>query len=89
MPLMRRRPLLRAAALGGGAYCVGKRRQEAEQREYEEQQRLAALEARARPRPTGLSPHAINRLKRLGRLHKDGVLTDDEFAQQKARLLKG
>ena len=24
---MRRRPLLRAAAVGGGAYCVGRRRQ--------------------------------------------------------------
>jgi putative oligomerization/nucleic acid binding protein len=42
MPLlMRRRPLLRAAAIGGGAYDMGKRR--AEQRELEEIRRLEQL----------------------------------------------
>jgi len=33
--LMRRRPLLRAAAIGGGAYYMGKRREQARQRELE------------------------------------------------------
>ena len=31
MPLMRRRPLLRAAAVGGGAYAMGKRNARLEQ----------------------------------------------------------
>jgi 4-carboxymuconolactone decarboxylase len=39
--LMRRRPLLRAAAIGGGAYYMGKRR--AEQREFDATQRLDQL----------------------------------------------
>ena len=29
----------------------------------------------------------IDQLKELAELHKQGVLTDDEFAQQKAKLL--
>lgn len=33
---MRRRPLLRAAAIGGGAYYAGKRRMEKQMRENEE-----------------------------------------------------
>ena len=37
MPLVRRRPLLRAVAVGGGAYHLGKRRRQAEQQEGEAQ----------------------------------------------------
>jgi hypothetical protein len=29
----------------------------------------------------------IARLKQLGELHEQGVLTDDEFAREKARIL--
>jgi hypothetical protein len=35
MSLMRRRPLLRAAAIGSGAYYTGKQRQDAARREQE------------------------------------------------------
>jgi len=35
----------------------------------------------------GLTDEAIDRLKQLGELHQAGVLTDEEFAVQKARLL--
>lgn len=59
MPLFRRRPLLRAAAVGGGAYAFGKHRQ----RKAEED------------------------LGELGNLHDQGVLTDEEFAKQKANIL--
>jgi hypothetical protein len=37
----------------------------------------------------GLGSDAMNRLAQLGRLHEQGVLTDDEFATQKAALLGG
>jgi hypothetical protein len=37
MPMLRRRPLLRAAAIGGGAYRVGQRRQEAQERQREKE----------------------------------------------------
>ena len=29
----------------------------------------------------------LEQLKQLGALHEQGILTDDEFAQQKSRLL--
>jgi hypothetical protein len=32
-------------------------------------------------------PDPIQQLKQLGELHQQGVLTDDEFAAQKAKLL--
>lgn len=93
MPLMRRRPVLRAAAIGGGAYYMGKRRQESRQREAEEQAQDSELEpeqapiAASAPTAGGMSPDAIQRLEQLGKLHEQGVLTDEEFAEQKAALL--
>lgn len=36
---------------------------------------------------TGLSPEAIAQLRQLGELHQQGILTDEEFAAQKARIL--
>jgi len=96
-PLMRRRPLLRAAAVGGGAYVAGKRHAQAQEREAEqearlgdlEQQQYAAPQAQAAPAAGGLAPDAIEQLRQLGQLHEQGVLTDEEFAAQKARLLGG
>lgn len=35
----------------------------------------------------GLAPEAIEQLKQLADLHQQGILTDEEFANQKARLL--
>jgi hypothetical protein len=95
MPLIgRRRPILRAAAVGAGAYHAGKKREQSQQREYEQEQRLGALESQpaAPPPPTGrggMSQDAIEQLKQLGELHDQGVLTDEEFATQKAKLLGG
>jgi hypothetical protein len=37
--------------------------------------------------PAGLSDDAIARLQKLAELHAAGVLTAEEFAEQKARLL--
>lgn len=83
-PLMRRRPLLRAAAVGGGAYTLGKHRAGAQEREDEQQP------AAPQPAPAaGMSSSAVEQLKQLGQLHEQGVLTDDEFDQQKAKLLAG
>jgi putative oligomerization/nucleic acid binding protein len=106
MPLMRRRPLLRAAAVGGGAYMAGKHRAASQQREYDQDARISDLESQppaAAPPPTmapppppppppapaagGISQDVINQLTQLGQLHDQGVLTDEEFAAQKAKLL--
>lgn len=39
------------------------------------------------PPPAGLSKEAMEQLGKLAELHKAGILTDDEFATQKARIL--
>ena len=52
----------------------------------------AAAEPAPAPAPApagGLNDDAIARLKQLAELHAAGVLTDAEFAEQKARLLAG
>ena len=96
MPMMRRRrPLLRAAAVGGGAYMAGKSRARSQAREYEQEARLQQLESQpaapsyAAPAPAGPSDDAIAKLTQLGQLHEQGVLTDEEFTRQKTLLLGG
>jgi hypothetical protein len=39
------------------------------------------------PAPGGITDDTIEQLTKLGQLHESGVLTDDEFEQQKHRLL--
>ncbi len=93
MPLFRRRPLLRAAAVGGGAYALGKHtarsQQQNEQEAYDQgaQQSAATAPAPAAPASSGITAEDTQRLQELGRLHDQGVLTDEEFSAQKARIL--
>jgi hypothetical protein len=94
MPLMRRRPLLRAAAVGGTAYMVGKNnaRNQAQQdyQDSSQDQRISNLEQQqtAVPAPrAAAAPSMADQLNQLADLHKQGVLSDDEFAAAKAKLL--
>jgi Short C-terminal domain len=94
MPLFRRRPLLRAAAVGGGAYALGKHnvraQEEAENQAYYAGQQsvtAAAPPAPAAPASGGVSSADVSRLQELGKLHEQGILTDEEFARQKALIL--
>jgi Short C-terminal domain len=41
----------------------------------------------AQPPPAAAVPDPIEQLKELGQLHAQGILTDEEFAAQKAKLL--
>src|SRR5215212_8573703 len=95
-PLRRRRPLLRAAAVGGGAYMAGKHRANNQAMEADQSARIDDLEqsqyaapapAPAPAAPTAMRPDAIEQLTQLAQLHDQGVLTDEEFAVQKSRLL--
>ena len=93
MPLLRRRPLLRAAAVGGGAYALGKHsaraQDEKEQAAYDQGYQQSATAAPPPPAPAsrGITAEDTQRLEELGRLHDQGVLTDEEFAAQKGRIL--
>jgi outer membrane murein-binding lipoprotein Lpp len=95
----RRRPLLRAAAVGGGAYLAGKRhaRRSAENQQAEEDQnaRIDDLEQQspaqapnqqASPAQAPASSPMIDQVNQLAALHQQGVLTDDEFTAAKAKL---
>jgi len=89
MVFMRRRPLLRAAVVGGGAYAMGKRSAQ----RAEEQDQLAAQQDQAQQAPAPApsraapTPSMLDQLNQLNRLHKQGALTDEEFRAAKAKLL--
>ena len=85
----RRRPLLRAAVVGGGAYVAGKHvaNRQADQAAMEADQdaRISDLEQQQAP----ASSPMIDQLNQLADLHQQGVLTDEEFASAKAKLFSG
>lgn len=95
----RRRPLLRAAVVGGGAYMAGKHMARSQDEQYaaeaDQNQRLSDLESQQQAPPASAAPAAappassatIDQLKQLAELHQQGVLTDAEFAAAKAKLL--
>ena len=92
----RRRPLLRAAAVGGGAYVagrsMGRRAEQRDQAEEDQDQRLGQLEQQQAPRDQPAPAAApetspmIDQLNQLATLNQQGVLTDAEFAAAKAKL---
>jgi hypothetical protein len=91
--MMRRSPLLRMAAIGGVAYMGAKA---GNNKAAAQQQAAAAPPAEAAPvappaaapaSPTADAGDRIAQLQQLAALHTQGVLNDDEFAKEKARIL--
>jgi hypothetical protein len=84
---------MRAAVIGGGAYHMGKRRAESQEQAADQDQRIGDLESQQQapaPAPAaagGMSADALDRLQELAKLHEQGVLTDEEFAAQKQKIL--
>ena len=98
MIMRRRRPLLRAAAVGGTAYVagrsLGRRSEQQTQAEYDQNARIDDLEqqqaapaAPAAAPPAAAGPSLLDELNQLTTLHEQGALTDDEFTAAKAKLL--
>jgi hypothetical protein len=85
--------MARTAAVAGTATAVSNRvsrrqanrwaQQEPQQQYYEEPAPAAA----PAPAPAPAAPDPIAQLKELAALHSQGVLTDEEFAAQKAKVL--
>lgn len=101
-PIARRRPLLRAAAVGGGAYMAGKasarRTAERSAHEADQEARIADLEraqqgeaqqgeAKSAPVPEARKASVADQLSQLSAMHESGALSDEEFTAAKARLL--
>jgi hypothetical protein len=96
---MRRRPLLRAAVVGGGAYVAGKHmanraNQQAADEAYQnqridqlEQQQYTPPPQQAPPPTAPAGPSVADQLQQIADLHQRGMLSDDEFAAAKAKLL--
>ena len=92
MMMRRRRPLMRAAMVGGVAYHAGKKVQEGRDDDYARDAQIQELQAQqAAPAPAtgGMTDNTIEQLGKLGQLHEQGVLTDAEFEVQKQKLLQG
>jgi hypothetical protein len=90
------RGVARTAVVAGTASAVGGRvrhRQEGrwaqqEQQQSEQEQRQMAPAAPAAPAGAPAEQaDPMERLKELGQLHESGVLTDEEFAAAKAKIL--
>ena len=98
---MRRRPLARAAVVGGVAYHAGKKGAQNSAAEQSQDQQIADLQAQqqyAPPPPQYAPPPApaapavggadmVTQLENLKKLLDEGVLTQAEFDMQKQKLL--
>ena len=93
----RRRPLLRAAVVGGGAYMAGKKvaqnSADRDQQEASQDDRISNLEnQQGGPPAEDQAPDQgaaslSDQLKQLSELHESGALSDSEFAAAKKNLL--
>ena len=91
------RGVARTAAIAGTATAVSNRvsrRQAGRWAEQEQRQQMAAAQAQesyAPPpaQPVSATDDRIAQLTKLGELRDQGVLTEAEFAAEKARILSG
>lgn len=96
------RGVARTAAVVGTASAVNGRVQRHQQQKFNAQDQAAydAQQAQAAPPPQQYAPpppaapaapavDPIEQLTKLGELHAAGVLTDEEFAVQKNKILNG
>ena len=99
--MRRRRPLARAAVVGGVAYHAGKKGAQANAAEQEQNDQIADLQSQQQyapppqqyaPPPAPAAPAAggadmVTQLENLKKLLDEGVLTQAEFDMQKQKLL--
>lgn len=95
MPLFRRRPLMRAAMVGGAGYMAGKHMERGREREAEQDAQIEDLQeqqqapAPAAPAPGETTDDMVESLTKLKGLLDSGVLTQAEFDAQKQKILAG
>lgn len=79
----------RVAVVAGTATAVSNRvsRRQGNRWAQQDQQQYDDQQAQAAPAPEAAGPDPIEQLKELGQLHEQGILTDEEFSAQKAKIL--
>jgi hypothetical protein len=78
--------LLRVAAVAGTASAVSGRVRRGQEQKYAAQD-AAAAQAAAPAAPAASDEDPMAQVQKLAELHKQGILTDDEFAAAKAKAL--
>ncbi len=83
------RGVARTAVIAGTATTVSNRvsRRQGQRWAQQEEQQQAPAPAAAPPAPAASGQSTIDQLKELGELKAQGILTEEEFAAQKAKLL--
>jgi putative oligomerization/nucleic acid binding protein len=87
------RGMARTAVIAGTATSVSNRVSKRQGERWGEQEQQAAVQAQAAPAaaapppPAGDRSSTIDQLKELGELKAQGILTEEEFAAQKAKIL--
>jgi hypothetical protein len=80
--------LLRVAAVAGTASAVSGRVQRNQQQKYAAQDAAAAQAAApAAAAPAASDEDPMAQVQKLAELHKQGILTDEEFSAAKAKAL--
>ncbi len=79
--------LLRVAAVAGTASAVSGRVQRNQQQKYAAQDAAAAQAAAPAAAPAASDEDPMAQVQKLAELHKQGILTDEEFAAAKAKAL--
>jgi hypothetical protein len=93
--MRRRRPLLRGAMVAGAGYAAGRHGAGRREQEASQDERLNDLEYQQPPPPAqqpvapagGMTTDTVQQLKELKGLLDSGVLTQQEFDMQKAKVL--
>ena len=83
------RGVARTAVVAGTATAVSNRVSRRQGMRWAEQEEQQLAQAPAPPPPAAPAPASstIDQLKELGELKSQGILTEEEFAAQKAKLL--
>ena len=85
------RGMARTAVVAGTATAVSNRVSRRQANRWQQQGGYYEEEPQqqqyAAPPPAEAAPDPIAQLKELGALHERGILTDEEFAAQKAKIL--
>ncbi len=102
MPFGRRRPLMRAAVVGGGAYVAGKhvanKQAQKQDQAYQQgaddtaQQQAPQQQYAAQPAPQAAPPAGdsmADELAKLKSLLDSGALTPDEYEAAKQKVIQG